>query len=292
MIARTDLALELREDIEEESLHDGIRMKTKIDLEHKIKETKIVIENETGSNLLGKPIGTYITLECSDLQENDFGYHEELSNVLAEYLQILVPNKKKILIAGLGNRNVTPDALGPYVIDHLFVTAHLQKEGYYKEAKDIRAITPGVMAQTGMETSEILKGVIEETKAEVLIAIDALSARSSKRLNTTIQICDTGIQPGAGIGNHRKGIHQETMGVPVIAIGVPTVISIATILYDAMEPFVEQNIITEQEQHEFAHEMLDASFSKMFVTPKNVDEAVQRISFTVSEGINAWIAHG
>jgi spore protease len=178
------------------------------------------------------------------------------------------------------------------VIDHLFVTAHLQKEGYYKEAKDIRAITPGVMAQTGMETSEILKGVIEETKAEVLIAIDALSARSSKRLNTTIQICDTGIQPGAGIGNHRKGIHQETMGVPVIAIGVPTVISIATILYDAMEPFVEQNIITEQEQHEFAHEMLDASFSKMFVTPKNVDEAVQRISFTVSEGINAWIAHG
>jgi spore protease len=200
-----------------------------------------------------------------------------------------VPNKKKILIAGLGNRKVTPDALGPNVIDHLFITGHLQKEGYYKGEKDIRGITPGVMAQTGMETSEILKGIIEQTGVEVLIAIDALSARSSNRLNSTIQISDTGIQPGAGIGNHRKGINQETMGIPVIAIGVPTVISIATILYDAMEPFVLQEMITEQEQHQLAHEMLDDTFSKMFVTPKNVDEAVQRISFTVSEGINAWI---
>ncbi|MDO4943065.1 MAG: GPR endopeptidase [Lachnospiraceae bacterium] len=289
MIARTDLAVELQEDVNQESSLEGIRMKTKIDTGHHIKETKIVIENEKGSKLLGKPIGTYITLECHDLQENDFSYHEEMSTVLSEHLQLLLPHRKRVLIAGLGNRNVTPDALGPYVIDHLFITGHLQKHGYYHGTKDIRAICPGVMAQTGMETGEILKGIIDETKAEVLIAIDALSARNSKRLNTTIQISNTGIQPGAGIGNHRKGINEQTMGIPVIAIGVPTVISISTILYDAMEFLVEEDMISEEQQFQFVHGSLDESIAKMFVTPKNVDEAVQRISFTISEGINQWI---
>lgn len=289
MISRTDLAVELQEDVNQESSLEGIRMKTKIDTEHHIKETKIVIENEKGSKLLGKPIGTYVTMECHDLQENDFSYHEEMSTVLSEHLQLLLPHRKRVLIAGLGNRNVTPDALGPYVIDHLFITGHLQKHGYYHGAKDIRAICPGVMAQTGMETGEILKGIIDETKAEVLIAIDALSARNSKRLNTTIQISNTGIQPGAGIGNHRKGINEQTMGIPVIAIGVPTVISISTILYDAMEFLVEEDMISEEQQSRFVHDSLDESIAKMFVTPKNVDEAVQRISFTISEGINQWI---
>lgn len=289
MTVRTDLAVELQEDVNQESSLEGIRMKTKIDTEHHIKETKIVIENAEGSRLLGKPVGTYITLECHDLQENDFSYHEEMSVVLSEHLRLLLPHKKRVLIAGLGNRNVTPDALGPYVIDHLFITGHLQRHGYYHGTKDIRAICPGVMAQTGMETGEILKGIIEETKAEVLIAIDALSARNSKRLNTTIQISNTGIQPGAGIGNHRKGINEQTMGIPVIAVGVPTVISISTILYDAVEFLVEEDMISEEQQEQFLHGSLDENIAKMFVTPKNVDEAVQRISFTISEGINQWI---
>ncbi|MDO4170742.1 MAG: GPR endopeptidase [Lachnospiraceae bacterium] len=289
MIARTDLALELQEDISKESALDGIRMKTRIDTEHHIKETRIIIENETGSKQLGKPIGTYITLECRDLQENDFGSHDEMSEALAEQLKLLISDKKKILVAGLGNHNVTPDALGPNVIEQLFVTSHLRKHGYYKEAKDVRGVAPGVMAQTGMETSEILRGIIKETKPEVLIAIDALSARSFHRLNTTIQICDTGILPGSGIGNHRQGMDQKTMGIPVIAIGVPTVIGVSTILYDSMEPFTEKNIISEEERHHFAYQMIGEPFSKMFVTPKNIDEAVQRISFTISEGINQWI---
>ena len=289
MIARTDLAVELQEDKNWEIPMEGIRMKTRVDTEHHIKETKIVIENEAGSRQLGKPVGTYITLECHDLQENDFSYHDEMSTVLSEYLQLMLPHRKKILIAGLGNRNVTPDALGPYVIDHLFVTGHLQKHGYYKASRDIRAISPGVMAQTGMETGEILKAIIKETEAEVLIVIDALSARNSRRLNTTIQVSNTGILPGAGIGNHRKAINEQTMGVPVIAIGVPTVISISTILCDAVESLVEQDIITEEQQAQFIHDAFDDGMKKMFVTPKNIDEAVQRISFTVSEGINQWI---
>ena len=231
MIARTDLAVELQEDKNWEIPMEGIRMKTRVDTEHHIKETKIVIENEAGSRQLGKPVGTYITLECHDLQENDF----------------------------------------------------------YKGSRDIRAISPGVMAQTGMETGEILKAIIKETEAEVLIVIDALSARNSRRLNTTIQVSNTGILPGAGIGNHRKAINEQTMGVPVIAIGVPTVISISTILCDAVESLVEQDIITEEQQAQFIHDAFDDGMKKMFVTPKNIDEAVQRISFTVSEGINQWI---
>lgn len=289
MIVRTDLALELQEDISKESSLDGIRMKTRVDTEHHIKETRIMIENETGSKQLGKPIGTYITLECRDLQENDFSYHEEMSEALSEQLKLLISDKKKILVAGLGNHNVTPDALGPNVIEQLFITSHLRRHGYYKKAKDVRGVAPGVMAQTGMETSEILRGIIHETKPEVLIAIDALSARSFHRLNTTIQICDTGILPGSGIGNHRQGMDQSTMGIPVIAIGVPTVIGVSTILYDAMEPFAEKEIISESERHHFAYQMIGEPFSKMFVTPKNIDEAVQRISFTISEGINQWI---
>lgn len=289
MIGRTDLALELQEDMEKEHGLEGIRMRTRVDLEHHIKETRITIENEVGVKHLGKPIGTYITLECEDMQENDRGYHEELSEALAEQLQYLLPKKQRILVAGLGNRNVTPDALGPYVMEHLFITGHLMEHGYYKEAKDVRGIVPGVMAQTGMETCSILKGIVEETRPETLIVIDALSARNSKRLNSTIQVCDTGIQPGAGIGNHRKAMNEETMGIPVIAIGVPTVIGIPTILHDALDGFVENGTLLPEEQHRFAYEMLEEPFSNMFVTPKNIDEAMHRISFTISEGINQWI---
>ena len=289
MVVRTDLALELKEDLDHQYGMEGIHMRTRVDADNHIKETRIMIENEKGSKQLGKPIGTYITLECSDMQENDKGYHEEMSEALAEQLNLLLPNKKRVLVAGLGNRNVTPDALGPYVIEHLFITSHLRKHGYYKKARDIRGVAPGVMAQTGMETSQILRGIIKETKPEVLIAIDAMSARSSNRLNSTIQICDTGIQPGAGIGNHREGMNIETMGIPVIAIGVPTVIGVSTIIYDALEPFVGQEAISEEERHHFAYEMVNTPFAKMFVTPKNIDEAVKRISFTISEGINQWI---
>lgn len=289
MIARTDLALELQEDMEKESRLDGICMKTKIYHKQKVKETKIVIEDERGSKALGKPIGTYITLECQEMKKNDFGYHEELSKIVSEQLELLVPKRKKILVAGLGNRKVTPDALGPLVIDHLFVTAHLKRRGYYKDSRDVYAIAPGVMAQTGMETGQIIKGIIRESEAEVLIVIDALSARQSTRLNSTIQICNTGIMPGSGVGNHRFGIHEESMGIPVIAIGVPTVIQISTLIYDAFFPFVEDEIITKKEQEEFATKMLEPEISNLFVTPKDIDEAVSRISFTVSEGINQFI---
>ena len=184
-------------------------------------------------------------------------------------------NNMSVLVVGLGNREITPDALGPNVINNMMITRHLIKEfgkAAYQEEKAnlISGIVPGVMAQTGMETAEILRGVIKETKPDLVIAVDALAARSTKRLNRTIQITNTGIHPGSGVGNYRNAITEESLGVPVIAIGIPTVVDAATIVNDAME-----NMLSAQ-----------ATLNNMFVTPKDVDENVKRLGYTISEALN------
>ena len=209
---------------------------------------------------------------------------------------------------GLGNRKVTPDALGPYVVDHLNITRHIVREyGKYAMGEEkvhlVSAIVPGVMAQTGMETVEIVKGIVEETKPDVIFAIDALAARSSRRLNCTIQIADTGIHPGSGVGNHRNAITRETVGVPVIAIGVPTVVDAATIVNDTMENLIAALESSETlrgvgvvlqgynaaEKYELVKELISPHLNGLFVTPKDIDETVKRISFTISEALNAFL---
>ena len=152
------------------------------------------------------------------------------------------------------------------------------------QAHCVSGLVPGVMAQTGMETLEIIKGVVDETKPDVVIAIDALAARSTKRLNRTIQITDTGIHPGSGVGNHRNGLTRETLGVMVIGIGVPTVVDAATIVYDAMAHLLDA--LDEAEKKEFLDEMITPPLYSMFVTPKDVDETMKRLSYTISEGLN------
>ena len=192
-------------------------------------------------------------------------------------------------MVGLGNRNVTPDALGPQVIDELRVTRHIIKEyGKYamaeEEAHMVSAIAPGVMAQTGMESSEIVKGIVSEVKPDFVVAIDALAARNTRRLNRTIQIADTGINPGSGVGNHREGITEETIGIPVIAIGVPTVVSAATIVRDTMESMMSD---WEPEEKNKAFDSLIAPhLHGMFVTPKDIDDTIMRLSKLVSEALN------
>ena len=204
-----------------------------------------------------------------------------------------------ILTVGLGNREVTPDALGPYVVDQLNITRHMVQEygryGVEEESRIVSAIVPGVMAQTGMETAEI-----KETKPDMILVIDALAARSSKRLNRTIQISDAGIHPGAGVGNHRSVITKETMGIPVIAIGVPTVVDAATIVNDTMENFIAALETSENlkgvgvvlqgynsaEKYELVKELIAPHLNGMFVTPKDIDETIRRISYTVSEALN------
>ena len=206
---------------------------------------------------------------------------------------------------GLGNREVTPDALGPYVADHLAVNRHVVKEyGKYamgmEHANMISAIVPGVMGQTGMESSEIVRGIVNETHPDIVIAVDALAARSSRRLNRTVQIADTGIHPGSGVGNHRIGMTEESLGVPVIGIGVPTVVDAATIVNDTMENFIQALESSESlkgvgrelracnagEKQEFVRELISPHLNGMFMTPKDVDELIHHISHTLSEAIN------
>lgn len=310
---RTDLALEQKERFEADHVEiPGVVLEENYDEEKEIKVTTVRIETENGARTMGKPVGTYITLEAPELTVPDEGYHREVSLEISRYLKQLLKIQKKdpsILVAGLGNRQVTPDALGPYVADHLQITRHIVKEyGKYAMGKEqvhlLSAIVPGVMGQTGMETVEIIRGVAKETKPDLVIAIDALAARNSRRLNRTIQISDTGISPGSGIGNQRNAITKETVGVPVIAIGVPTVVDAATIVNDAMENLIAEMEKSETlkgvgvvlqgynaaEKYELVKELISPHLNGMFVTPKDVDETVQRISFTISEALNMLFA--
>ena len=274
---RTDLALEARERYEEDVEIRGVSVEETYDEKRDIRATTVRIESENGAKAMGKPIGVYITLEAPKLSEPDKDYHREGSEALAVYLQELLGTKEErsVLVVGLGNREVTPDALGPEVVGNLRITRHVVKE-YGKAAFEkekvhmVSGIVPGVMAQTGMETLEIVRGVVEETQPDVVVAIDALAARSSKRLNRTIQISDAGIHPGSGVGNHRHSLTRETIGVPVVAIGVPTVVDAATIVYDAVR---DRNAVP-------------PGLNSMFVTPKDIDETIKHLSFTISEALN------
>lgn len=298
---RTDLAVELREDIEEKEEQglEGILVSTKLDEDTGVKETKIVVQNENGEKLLKKPVGNYITIEGKDLSEGDEDYHKPISEAVFRQLGYLLEGKENILVAGLGNREITPDALGPFVVDNLYITRHLLKEELILHKKSISAFVPGVMAQTGIETVELIETVTRKIKPDVLLVVDALAARDASRLNTTIQISDTGIVPGSGVGNHRNAITKETVHVPVIAIGVPTVISVPAILYEAMETVMElfkdlpvgkrMEAWSEEEKRQLSYEVCNERLAEMFVTPKNVDEAIKRMSYTISEAINAYI---
>ena len=312
---RTDLALEQKERFESDHVEiQGVDFKEDYDEEREIKTTTVKIETENGAKAMGKPVGTYITLEAPNMAVPDEDYHEEISKELLKYLKQFVNCDKEnssILVVGLGNRKVTPDALGPYVVDNLNITRHIIREyGRYamgeEEATLVSAIVPGVMGQTGMETVEIIKGVVEETKPDLLIAIDALAARSSRRLNCTIQIADTGIIPGSGVGNHRNAITEKTVGVPVIAIGVPTVVDAATIVNDTMENLIRALETSETlkgvgvvlqgynaaEKYELIKELISPHLNGLFVTPKDIDETVKRISFTISESLNMLFSGG
>lgn len=306
---RTDLALETRERFVSDHVEiPGVSVEETYDEEREIRTTRVVVETENGAKMMGKPVGTYLTIEAPNMAVPDEDYHREISKKLAEDIKELVPERKEevsVLVVGLGNREVTPDALGPYVADHLHVTRHIVKEyGKYAMGKDqvylVSAVVPGVTGQTGMETLEIVKGVVEETEPDFVVAIDALAARNSKRLNRTIQITDTGICPGSGVGNHRLALNSETLGVKVIGIGVPTVVDAVTIVNDTMENFIvalESSELlksvgetlrsyNEAEKQELIRELIAPHLNGMYMTPKNIDDTIKRVSFTISEALN------
>ena len=295
----TDLAVEVKESFPGDGGEiPGVVLEEEVLRDTKMKVTRVVIETREGSQAMQKPIGTYLTLESPYFSDGDSVHAERCGKILAEYVRELLPSGcKNVLAVGLGNQGLTADALGPRTIQHLWITRHLAESD---AGTALCGMVPGVMGQTGMESAEMIRGVIREVQPDALIVIDALAARSASRLGTTIQLSDTGIPPGSGVGNHRDGITQGSMGVPVIAVGVPTVVGTATIAcdtLDALTQMLEQNKSTRQlgknirefapaEKYRLVRELLEPRLSAMFVMPKDMDVLVGELSELLAEGIN------
>lgn len=304
---RTDLALEAKEIVEQENKSQklsGVEVNEK--KENDVNITIVEITNEKGEKAMGRPIGKYITIEIPKHAQYDGELMDSVSEVLAKELTSLVKlDKDKVaLVVGLGNWNVTPDALGPKVISKLMVTRHLKQlvpESIDEEIRPVCALSPGVLGITGIETGEIIKGVVERVKPSLIVCVDALASRKLDRVNSTIQIGTTGISPGAGVGNHRMEISEKTLGIPVIAIGVPTVVHAATMANDAIDLVLDEMIgasteggtfynmlkdINKEEKHELIRKLLDPYVGDLVVTPKDVDIVIDSVSKVIANGIN------
>lgn len=307
---RTDLAIEARQIYKEENNDkdaDGIIVEEVEEEGTKI--TRVKILNEVGAKNIGKPIGNYITLDIPEFTAYDGELMNDVSKVLGKTLKKLINMKedKLALVVGLGNRKVTPDALGPKVIEGIMVTRHLKTimpETIDDSVTAVAAIAPGVLGITGVETGEIIKGLVEKIKPDIVICIDALASRKIDRLNRTIQISDTGISPGAGVGNHRMQINQQSLGVKVIAVGVPTVVDAATIANDTIDLVLDDLIRQSEEGKEFYNmlkkvdkdeksalirEVLNPFVKDLVVTPKDIDLMIDSLSKIISNAINIAI---
>ena len=310
---RTDLALEAREIYEQGSDGSnipGVKIDTK-NLNDCI-VTKVEILDEQGAQIMNKGIGIYTTIESKLMKYDDDESREQVIEYLKdELIDILGTDKtKKTLVIGLGNWNITSDALGPKAVSKTLVTRHIFKN-YNKEYDDdfteVAGLSPGVMGITGIETSEIVKSIVDMIKPDRVIAIDALASRKMERVNSTIQISTAGISPGGGVGNKRKALNKEYLGVDVIAIGVPTVVDAATLTSDvldlAIDNLMEQskeskefynmlNRLKEEEKYHFIRESLEPYDKNLIVTPKDIDDTIENLSIIISEGLNRSLHPG
>lgn len=319
---RTDLAIEARESFPEDNVEiKGVVLDEKIIQDGCIRISTVNIINEHGAELMKKPVGNYVTIEFTDkskyMDDQDTKeFEEKVSSTICSILGDMVKDKKDktgegkegkdntgyaedgraetYMVTGLGNRFATPDALGSVVMEKVMVNRHMVRE-FGEEVlegnKIVCAIAPGVMAQTGMETYEVLSGIVENVKPSFIFVVDALASRSIGRLCRTIQITDTGISPGAGIGNNRHKINEETMEVPVIAIGVPTVVDAAVIVSECMEETLNKQGFSDNEIQIFLESIANNNTKNLFVTPKDIDEQVKWIGRLVSKGINSFFGN-
>ena len=284
---RTDLASERRDIYKKANKLEQIEgiETTEEAINDNIKVERVKITNTNGEQAIGKPIGNYITIDVKKLKiasEDDIQKQDE------------------ILVVGLGNVYVTPDSLGPKVINEIDVTRHLINylPQYVEEGtRPVCAVAPGVLGTTGIETMEILKGIVDNTKPKLVMVIDALASRSIDRISSTIQISDTGIVPGAGVGNTRKEISRSTLGIPVIAIGIPTVVELATLVSDGIDIFINRlqekaesneylNKLQQDDKYEEVKEALNVGEYNMIVTPKEIDDLIENMKDVVTRGIN------
>lgn len=288
---------------------DGIKVESKN--ADGVITTTVDVLNENGKNAVKKDIGKYITIELSNVNVLDDEEKEKIKDIVSEQIKILIGDDKdkSILVVGLGNEEVTPDALGPKVIKKVEITRHLinfAKELVESNTREVSAIAPGVLGTTGIETSEIIFSVVKKIKPDLLIVIDSLASSSIKRIGNTIQLSNTGITPGAGVRNKREGINEKTIGVPVIAIGVPTVVDMATITNEAIDKMVDSakeeltnfsNKLMEQKkvdsifeffERETRYDMISniLDTENYIVTPKEVDDLINDMSLIIAEGIN------
>lgn len=304
---RTDLALERRDlynkanNIEKDI--DGIETEEE-KVDEKIKISRVKITNQRGEEAIGKPQGNYITIDFKNLKVATIEEIQKASEVVTKELKVLIEKhiqvKDAILVVGLGNIYVTPDALGPKVVNEIDITRHLLEympEVLDKNTREVSAISPGVLGTTGIETLEILKGIVDNVKPKLVIVIDALASRSIERISSSIQLADTGIVPGAGVGNARKELTQNTLGVPVIAMGIPTVVEAATIAADSLTLLIQKvqeqaqsneflNQLQEEDKYTLIKEVLTPEEFNFIVTPKEIDELIEKMKDVVARGIN------
>jgi spore protease len=304
---RTDLAIEAREMLMGEVKEEipGVQAETQtID---GITITRVDVTTPEAEQKMGKKQGRYITLEAPGLRQKNTPLQEKVSQQFTRELQRMVElqDDTTVLVVGLGNWNVTPDALGPRVVKDLLVTRHIKKlepETLGEGFRPVAAIAPGVLGITGVETGEIVQGLVEKIRPDLLIAVDALAARSLNRLHTTIQLADTGIHPGSGVGNKRLGITYDSVGIPVIAIGVPTVVDAITIASDLMDhllaAFIQEaspdspvravaQSLAEGDKRAVMEEVITPNGGNLMVTPKDIDTLIEDVSRLIAGGLNA-----
>lgn len=309
---RTDLALE-RRDLYRKANHiseevEGLATEQE-NFGEDITINRVKVLNENGEQAIGKKKGNYITIDIQNLKIAGEEEIQKASEAVTKELKTLIANlvgeQDEILVVGLGNLYVTPDSLGPKVIQDIDITRHILEympEVLDKNTRSVSAISPGVLGTTGIETLEILKGIVQNIHPKLLIIIDALASRSIERISSTVQIADTGIIPGAGVGNQRKELTIDTLGIPVIAIGIPTVVEAATIAADSLDLFIQKiqqeahsndflNQLQEEDKYEMIKEVLQPADFNFIVTPKEIDELIENMSSVVARGINFATQH-
>ena len=286
---RTDLALEAKElwteSAEKETKLEGDRARDSLREGYQV--TTVDILDEQGASSLGKPVGSYVTVQLDALARREEDAFGRAARAIAAELNGLLklPEEATCLVVGLGNRAITPDAIGPGVADHTMVTRHLVEQApeHFGSFRPVAALAAGVLGTTGVESGELVKAVAEKIRPGYIIAVDALASRSMDRVCTTVQLANTGIVPGSGVGNHRAALNRETLGVPVIAVGVPTVVDAGTLAAD---------ILAEAGQEGLDPEALAGAGEGLMVTPRDIDQRVADLVKVIGYGINLALQPG
>ena len=294
---RTDLAVEA---VQRPRRVDGVDVEE--GREGEVSVTRVRVRSDEAERVVGKPRGTYVTLDAPGLLRRDTAVQEQVARVLARELGALLPldAESHIFVVGLGNWNATPDALGPRVVSEVLVTRHLAgqvPDDLSGQVRRVSALAPGVLGLTGIETGEIIRGIVARIQPDAVVVVDALASRSVERLGRTIQVADSGIQPGSGVGNHRSGIDAQSIGVPVVAVGVPTVVHAATIAADTIDLLAAEldgqpayaglHLLHGEEKRQLIARVLAPAVGDLMVTPKEIDLLLEDLSGVVAAGINA-----